>query len=144
MTKDTKWDTRFIQLADHVAQWSRDPSTKVGAVIVRPDRTVASMGFNGFPRGVDDTEGRYLDKPTKYQFVCHAEANAIVTAKETLSGCTIYVSPLHPCNECAKLIIQAGISRVVTVESSESSWSKSFEVSKIMFSEALLDVDILQ
>ena len=66
MLQDKKWDKRFIELADHVAQWSRDPSTKVGAVIVRTDKTVASMGFNGFPRGVDDAEGRYLDKPTKY------------------------------------------------------------------------------
>lgn len=144
MLKDTKWDKRFIELADHVAQWSRDPSTKVGAVIVRSDKTVASMGFNGFPRGVDDSEGRYLDKPTKYQFVCHAEANAIVTAKENLSGCTIYVSPLHPCNECAKLIIQSGITRVVTLESAGSSWTKSFEVSKIMFAEAGVEVDILE
>ena len=55
---DEKWDRRFLALAEHVADWSKDPSTKTGAVIVRPDRTIASMGYNGFPRGMADTDDR--------------------------------------------------------------------------------------
>lgn len=109
---DLHWHRRFLALADHVAQWSRDPSTKVGAVIVRPDRTIVSVGFNGFPRGVRDLLERYADRPTKYSMVVHAEANAILTAREPLHGYTLY-STLMTCNECAKLIIQAGISQVV-------------------------------
>ena len=111
-----KWDRRFIALAGHVAQWSKDPSTKVGAVLVRPvDMTVISMGFNGFPRGVNDLEERYSNRPLKYKLVVHAELNAILTAKEPLTGAHLYVT-LSPCNECAKAIIQSGIARVVYKE----------------------------
>jgi dCMP deaminase len=106
------WHSRFIGLARHVATWSRDPSTQVGAVVVRPDRTIASVGFNGFPRGVRDLSARYADRPTKYAFVVHAEVNALLTAREPLTDCTLY-SSLMTCNECAKLVIQAGIKCVV-------------------------------
>ena len=131
-----KWHRRFLELADHVATWSRDPSTRVGAVVVRPDRTVASMGYNGFPRGVDDTPDRYNERSVKYQFTCHAEANAIVSAKGDLSGHTLYSSPLHPCNECAKLVIQSGISTVVTQTPTEKRWADSFKIASQMFEEA--------
>lgn len=139
---DKKWDIRFLELAKHVSQWSRDPNTQVGAVIVRPDKTVASLGFNGFPRGVDDTEERYNDKPTKLKFVCHAEANAILTAKERLTGYTIYVNPLFPCHECAKMIIQTGITRVVAPNTNSTTWNESQSFSEIMFSEAGVLVDL--
>jgi dCMP deaminase len=92
-----KWDVRFLELANHIAQWSKDPSTKVGAVIVRPDRTICSVGYNGFPRGVDDNEERYMDRPTKYEFVVHAEANAIIHAREPLHDYILYTYPLMPC-----------------------------------------------
>lgn len=112
-----KWDMRFLELAKHIAQWSKDPSTKVGAVIVRPDKTIVSVGYNGFPRGVKDSQERYVDKVLKYSMVVHAEANAILNSRELLNGYTIYVWPTldHPptCNECAKVIIQAGIKTVV-------------------------------
>jgi dCMP deaminase len=113
LTHPDIWHRRFLDLARHVATWSKDPSTQVGAVIVRPDRTVASLAYNGFPRGVDDDPRRYADRPVKYSMVVHAEANAILTAREPLAGYTLY-STLMTCNECAKLIIQAGISQVVT------------------------------
>lgn len=109
---DSHWHRRFLDLARHVAAWAKDPSTQVGAVIVRPDRTIASVAFNGFPRGVLDLPERYNDRPTKYAFVVHAEANAILTAREPLHGYTLY-STLLTCNECAKLIVQAGITHVV-------------------------------
>src|SRR5438046_3121257 len=109
-----KWDRRFLELAKHVSQWSKDPSSKVGAVIVDPDTLqVLGMGYNGFARGVADTPERLNDRPTKYKFVVHAEQNAIINAGIGARGSFIYVWPSfgHPniCAECAKLAIQAGI-----------------------------------
>ena len=107
------WDDRFLQLAKLVSLWSKDPSTKVGAVIARPDKTVASVGYNGFPRGIPDHPEWYNDRELKYKIVRHAETNAISFAKEDLSGCTLYVYPLPPCSSCAGAIIQHNIKRVV-------------------------------
>lgn len=109
----TKWDHRFMALAEHIAQWSKDPSTKVGAVIVDKHRRVIGMGYNGFPRGVGDEPSRYADRPTKYKFVVHAEANAILNASVPVEDSTLYVT-LAPCHECMKLIIQQGIKAIVS------------------------------
>ena len=138
-----KWHKRFLDLADHISNWSRDPSTRVGAVIVRPDRTITSLGYNGFPRGVDDSSDRYDNRPLKYQFTCHAEANAIVATHERLDGHTIYSSPLHPCNECAKLIIQSGIRTVVSRPPMDPKWVESFSIASQMFREANVEVIIV-
>lgn len=108
------WDVRFLDLALHVAQWSKDPSTKVGSVIVRPDKRIVSLGYNGFPRGVCDHEERYTERAVKYKFVSHAERNALDNVSEDVTGCTLY-STLQPCSECAKSIIQKGIEKVVTL-----------------------------
>ena len=134
-----KWHKRFLDLAATVARWSRDPSTRVGAVIVRPDRTVSSMGYNGFPRGVSDIDERYNDRPTKYQFICHAEANAIVSAHEPLVGHTLYAT-LFPCNECAELIIQSGIKTIVAPKEGNERWTDSHKVASQMFEEAKVEV----
>ena len=107
-----KWRTRFMELAEHVSTWSKDPSTQVGAVIVSPDRKRVDFGYNGFPRGVEDTDERLGDRTVKYTMVVHAEANAILNSTESVEGCSIYVWPLPPCSECAKLIIQSGITKV--------------------------------
>jgi len=110
-----KWDVRFLLLAQHVSTWSKDPSTKCGAVVVRPDKTVASLGFNGFPRGVPDLPEHYANLEEKYQRVIHAEVNALLTG-QNLQDCTLYTWPpgLAPtCDRCATLVIQAGIRRVV-------------------------------
>lgn len=129
------WDTRFLELAALVGSWSKDPSTKVGAVIVRPDRTIASLGYNGFPRGVDDT---YQDREHKLLRTVHAEMNAILSAREPLHGCTIYVTPLCPCSNCAAAVIQAGIVRVVaeTPAIQRPEWEASFDAAKEMFQQA--------
>lgn len=126
-----------MELARHVAGWSKDPSTKVGAVIVRPDRSIVSVGYNGFPRGVNDAEHRYLDKPVKYSLVVHAEANAILAAKESLQDAVLYVT-LFPCNECAKLIIQSGIRTIVAPQVTEehAHWGDSMKTSWTMFLES--------
>ena len=139
MTHTDHWHHRFIDLARHVATWSRDPSTQVGAVIVRPDRTIASVGFNGFPRGVYDAPARYADRPTKYSMVVHAEANAILNAHGPVAGCTLY-STLMTCNECAKLIIQSGIRNVVAPAPAPA---RQQEVALTMYGEAGVRVVLL-
>jgi dCMP deaminase len=140
-----KWDLRFLALAKHVAGWSKDPSTKVGAVIVRPDRTIASIGFNGLPRGVNDTSERLSNREFKYPMVVHAEVNAITAAKESLAGYTLYCTH-PPCAGCAGTTIQAGIHRVVTIQPTEdliSRWGQSFVLMKEMFSESGVQLDML-
>lgn len=129
------WDSYFLALAEYVSSASRDPSTKVGAVIVRPDKTVASMGFNGFPRGFPDRKRDYENRETKYKFIVHAEANAIATAREPLQGYTLYTWPLPVCSDCCKLAIQSGIRRFVSFQPSAgqlSRWGESFRASERM------------
>jgi dCMP deaminase len=140
----TKDDLYFLGLANFARQRSKDPRTKVGAVIVRPDRTTASTGYNGFPRGVADDMARLKDRPTKHLFTVHAEANAIVTAREPLHGYTIYVTPMHPCACCAGLIAQSGIARVVAhcADIDTSAWNASFEVARTIFDEAGVAVSV--
>lgn len=111
----TRWDKRFLDLARHVATWSRDPSTQVGCVIVNPRRQIVSTGFNGFPVGVDDDPARYADRPTKYLMILHAEQNAVLQAGGDVRGGTAYVTH-PPCSQCAAVLIQAGIVRIVTVK----------------------------
>ena len=131
------WHKRFLCLAAHIAQWSRDPEKKVGAVIVRPDKTIASLGFNGFPRGVEDTDARYQDKALKRELVTHAEVNAILHAHEPLTGHTLYIWPLAPCVRCAATIIQSGISHVVTMPlKPDSNWHSTLDLAHTMFREA--------
>ncbi len=129
---DIKWDLRFLELAKHVSTWSKDPSTQVGAVIVDEQRCILSLGFNGFPRGVKDLEGLYNDKPSKYSRIVHAEANAILTATQPLKNSTLY-SSLFTCNECAKLVIQSGIKRVVSYKIEKPNWENSFKIAKEMY-----------
>ena len=135
----TKWDHRFLALCKHIAQWSKDPSTQVGAVIVDDERRVIGMGYNGFPRGVMDTPERYADRPTKYQYVVHAEANAVLNATASVANHSLYCYPFPPCAECAKLIIQSGICRVVCPVPDDEQlarWGQAFEVAETMFHEA--------
>jgi dCMP deaminase len=138
-----KWDERFIRLAEHISTWSKDPSTAVGSCVVRPDRTIASLGFNGLPRLVEDSPDRLHDREKKYPLTIHAELNSILNAKEPLAGCTLYVFPFHPCSACAGAIIQAGITRVVAPVSDNPRWTTSFELAAMMFSEAGVAVDLV-
>ena len=128
------WHKRFFDLADLVGSWSKDPSTKVGAVIVRPDRTIASVGYNGFPRGVEDV---YTTREAKLLRTVHAEANAILAAQESLRGYTLYVTPLHPCANCAAFIIQSGIKEVhYRIGIRGSAWLEHYDAMKEMFEQA--------
>lgn len=139
-----KWDKRFLEMASLVASWSKDPSTKVGAVIVRPNKTIVSVGYNGFPRGTRDTGALYQDRPTKLMRTVHAEVNAILTAGQPIKNCTLYVSPLHPCANCTGIIIQSGISRVVAyMPEVPSAWQDNFRAAQEMFDEARIPVEII-
>ena len=110
------WDEYFMGVASLSANRSKDPNTRVGACIVNDDKRIVSIGYNGFPRGASDdifpwnNDGDLLD--SKYAYVVHAEANAILNATASVKDTTIYVT-LFPCHECSKLIIQSGIKRIV-------------------------------
>ena len=111
------WDEYFMAIAMISAERSKDPNSHVGACIVDQDNKIVSLGYNGCPIGYDDDkhmtwnrEGGFLD--TKYAYVCHSELNAILNSKIPVKGCKLYVT-LFPCNECAKAIIQAGITELV-------------------------------
>lgn len=109
------WDQYFLEHARVAATRSKDPSSQVGAVIVR-DRTILSTGYNGFPRGVNDNIAERYERPTKYQWVVHGEENAILNASRNgtaVADATLYVTPFAPCVPCAKAIIQSGIREVV-------------------------------
>lgn len=135
MSTQLEWDSRFIGLAEHISKWSKDPSTKVGSVIVNAKKHILAVGYNGFPRGVKDHSTRYNDRDTKYKFVSHAERNALDNAHMDVSGCTLYTS-LYPCNECAKSIIQRGIKRVVTRQPVEDKPNMNWDITEQMFREA--------
>jgi dCMP deaminase len=130
MAHSHSWDDRFMRLAKHVSEWSKDRSTKVGCVIVGPDREVRSVGYNGFPRGVDDDVDQRHMRPQKYAWTEHAERNAIYNAARIgipLAGCTMYL-PWFPCVDCARAIVQAGLSEIVAIEPdlSHAQWGEQF------------------
>ena len=139
-----KWDLRFIELAKHISGWSKDPSTKVGCVVVGEDREIRSTGFNGFPRGIDDNPERLANRETKYPLICHAEENAIMHAARigvSLKGSTAYVA-WPPCSRCARSLIQAGVKEVVYSLEVEvpDRWQEDFKISTEMMEEAGLIV----
>ena len=139
-----KWDKRFLALALHIAGWSKDPSTQVGCVVVGPDREIRSTGFNGFPRGIEDSIARLENRELKYPLICHAEENAIMHAARigiSLKGCTAYVT-WPPCSRCARSLIQAGVDEVVYPTESEipERWGDDFEIAASMMNEAGLAV----
>lgn len=143
MTDLDKWDERFLRLAEHISTWSKDPGTAVGSCIVRPDKTIASLGFNGLPRHIADSPERLHDRDLKLKITLHSELNSILNAKEPLTGFTIYVWPFHPCSACAAAIIQAGILRVVCPVNDCPRWAANFELARMMFSEAGVAVDMI-
>lgn len=143
---DRKWHYRFLDLADRIATWSKDPSRGVGCVIVTAHKQIVSTGFNGLPRGIEDRPDR-LERPVKYDLICHAELNAIVQcARNGVSpiGCTLY-SSFYPCIGCAIAIIQAGVTEVVTYEIApgDERWLDSIAKSRLVFEEAGITVSEL-
>ena len=134
------WDRRYMELAEHIAQWSKDPNRKVGAVVTR-DNYVIGIGFNGFPRGVKDSRARLNDKELKNLIMVHAEINALSHAGG--EGDTIYVWPLLPCTVCLGVIIQAGVKRVVTMPlRQDSKWNQGLVLE--LAEEADVAIDTLE
>lgn len=121
-----KWDSRFCELARYISQWSKDPNAKVGAVLFSKRGGNVSIGYNGFPMGVEDSAERLTDKNMKLELVVHAEVNAIIAAGSRAEGATIYVYGKPICARCAGPIIQAGIKRVVAEApgDTDSHWDK--------------------
>ncbi|MDI9541181.1 MAG: dCMP deaminase family protein [Bacillota bacterium] len=142
MKKVIDWHTYFMSLAHLSALRSKDPNTGVGAVIVDNVNRIVSIGYNGMPRGCDDSlfpwdrEGDFLD--TKYAYVVHAELNAILNAPRSVQDCSLYVS-LFPCNECAKAIIQSGIKKIY-YESDKYADADNTIASKRMLTAAGIDL----
>jgi len=148
----SKWDSRFLRLAREIATWSKDRSTQVGAVIVGDDKTPGPYGFNGFPRFIDDdVEDRHA-RPSKYKWTEHAERNAIYNAARVgvaVKGCTMYVTHV-PCADCARAIVQVGITQVVVdqagMEDSDFAkrWSEDEQITKEMLEEAGVVLEVVK
>lgn len=140
-----KWNKRFLELAKQIASWSKDPSTQVGCVVVGPDREIRSTGFNGLPRGIEDSNERLNNREIKYPMICHAEENAIMHAARigiSLKGCTAYVT-WPPCTRCARSLIQAGILEIVYPKNLDipERWLADFDLSLKMFKEAKIKIN---
>jgi dCMP deaminase len=146
-----KWDKRFINLAKEYSSWSKDPSSKIGAVAIDPlTRRVLSGGYNGFPRGIEDSYERLNVREVKISLVVHAEMNAIYNATRagiSLEGSHLYVWGLPICSDCAKGIIQVGIEKVILTKESvdkNSKWVESWYRAKSMFAESGVEIKIIK
>src|SRR5690606_14895219 len=106
------WDQRYLSIVDVVSGFSKDPSTRVGALLIDPHNRPVSFGYNGLARGLSDTDERLLDREAKLRLTIHAEQNAILNSGRDLHGCKMYCTHL-PCSHCMSSIVQAGISHVV-------------------------------
>ena len=138
-----KWDIRYLRMAETAAGWSKD-GTKVGCCIVRPDKTLASIGFNGLPPGMPDDI--YLqDRAFKNRIVIHAEENAILSCRDaSMEGYTMYLWGLSPCGNCASKIARKGIKRVVywvAYGMENNAWTDSCEAAKIVFNECGIEME---
>ena len=137
------WDLRYLELAKLVSTWSKDPSTKTGAVIVDSKHRVISVGFNGFPHGVAD-DARLDDRQLKYDMIVHCEINALVFAAESIEGYTLYTYPFLSCSRCASVMIQAGIKRAlapILPTNLRPRWEDNLELTKSLFREAGVGVE---
>jgi dCMP deaminase len=136
------WKTKYLNLAQHFSTWSKDPSSKIGAVTVADDGRVLTQGYNGFPRGIADTPKRLNDRPTKYGLVVHAEMNCIYNAADmgiSLRNSSLFVYGLPVCDHCSLGIIQAGIKNVYmrpNYEKLTPTWLASFHNTANNFAEA--------
>lgn len=145
-----KWDSRFMEMAQMISSWSKDPSSQIGAVVVNDERRILATGYNGFPKGIADTEERLNNKEEKYSRIIHAEMNALMNALYSgvsLKDSTLYVYGLPVCPSCTKCVIQAGIKRVVipTAKTNKANWQEVWErESAPMFAESGVQVTILE
>lgn len=137
------WDSYFLDVCDAISRRSKDPNTKLGAVIVGPAHEIRSTGYNSFPRGIRDDVPERFERPEKYLWIEHAERNAICNAARAgtaTEGCTIYVE-IMPCMDCARAIVQAGIQEVVIsaermAQYSSEYYDAHFGIVEVLFKEA--------
>jgi dCMP deaminase len=137
------WHNRFLNLAETISHWSKDPSTKCGAIIVDDYGTVISQGYNGFPRGMDDTDEKYNDREYKYDHVIHAEMNAVINARQAIDDHIVYVWPMLPCIRCTVVLAQSHIKCIVSQKlpkNLEERWGESVRKSKAVFEEVGIEV----
>lgn len=137
------WDRWYLGMAEYVSTASKDPSTKVGAIIVDSERRIVSCGYNGLPKGVEDTDERLNNRDLKYKLIIHGERNALLFANRSVDGCTLYTWPFMPCAACASMVIQKGISRVVAPYSENPRWTDEFKLSKELFFEANVELVLI-
>lgn len=143
-----QWNERHIQLAREVSTWSKDPSKKIGAVAVSKTNRILCTGYNGFPRGFDDSEERYNNREIKYKYVVHAEKNLIYNAcleGVSLKDSKVFVWGLPVCSECAKGLIQVGVSEIyISAESfGVPKWDESFAMTRELLEEAKIPIYVL-
>lgn len=140
---EIKWHTRFIQVARLVSTWSKDPSTQVGAALIK-NRRILSTGYNGFPPGILDDD-RLNDRPVKYKHVIHAELNCLLQPNIETTDSTLYLFssrlPGPPCSNCMKHIITAGVKQVVYIDGTlAEDWQEDQILSENMAVEAGLEL----
>jgi len=137
---NSKWKSRYLSLAKEVASWSKDPSRKIGAVAIGDRGQVLSQGYNGFPRGIEDSEERYNNREIKYKYVVHAEMNVIYNASMngvSLRDSTMFIHGLPACSECAKGMIQVGCKHIVMPKIDiAGTWKDSCELTLSLLEEA--------
>lgn len=150
------WDVKFLELAKHISTWSKDPSRQIGAVAIGQNRNILATGYNGFPRGVYDTDERLNDRKEKYKLIVHAEMNCIYNATlngVSLQGSHLYVYGLPVCHECAKGVVQVGVSRVIMSDDiwvlddrleNDRKWIDSFNRTKQIFTEGNVVVNTIK
>jgi dCMP deaminase len=148
------WDRRFLAVAMQVSHWSKDPSSKMGAVIANADQRLVALGYNGFPMQVEDCQSRQYNKKVKYEIVVHAEVNAVLIAGSAAVGGTVYLYGPRPiCARCAGILIQAGIKRAVAIrppicdetrasdDALQMNWAESGRLALQMFNEAAVEFE---
>ena len=146
---DMKWHTRFMDMAKMVSTWSKDPSSQIGAVAINDERRILATGYNGFPKGIDDSEERLNNKSEKYPRIIHAEMNTLMNALYSgvsLKDSTLYVYGLPVCPSCTKCVIQAGIKHVVipAIKTDKGNWQQVWEEQSLpMFKESSVQVTLL-
>lgn len=140
MYNTEKWDRRFLQMAELIATWSKDPSTCVGAVIVDSNKRVISVGYNGLPQKIKDLPERLENRELKLKMMVHGEINALLFANSKVEGCTLYTFPFMPCSQCCSMFIQSGIKRIVSLSSDNERWAKDFEITTKLCKEAKIEL----
>lgn len=151
---ELNWHKYFFQMCDFVATKSKDRATKIGAIIVGPDNEIRSTGYNGFPRGINDDIDDRHNRPNKYMYTEHAERNAIYSAARTsisVNKCRMYID-YYPCADCARAIIQSGISKILInkrdwenrVAYWEQRWKESCDCAKEMLHEANIEIELVE